>query len=345
MRIVPYTPHYRQAWNALCDKSDDAWFWHTRDWFDYAGAILGPAVMADASFLVTEGEAVLAIAPGMAIAGLDQQPARLGLADQPVPWPAYSPQLGAQQRLEAERLVFAEYQNAALRLDLGRIELFGVVLANSFRRSRFPLANLPLRYGYVGAVFDTQVIDLTQPVESLWRNVRKGHKSAIKAGQKGFSIRHWLGDVSDEDFRAYQELHALAAGRVTRSQATFDAMRLWIRNGAALLAGAHHEGRWIGFVYVLLYRGGAFYASACNHPELALGLPVGHALLWEAIVRCREAGIELLEMGLQTYPSHAATAESDKLISIARFKRGFGGFPMPRYHAHLAIDSSHNTSD
>lgn len=329
----------------MCDSSDDAWFWHTRDWFDYAHAILGPAVMADASFLVIEGEAVLAIAPGMAIAGLDQQPARLGLADQPVPWPAFSPQLGAQQRLAAERMVFAEYRNAALRLDLGRIELFGVVLANSFRRSGFPPANLPLRYGYDSTVFDTHVIDLTQPVESLWRDVRKGHKSAIKTGQKSFSIRRWLGDICDEDFRAYQELHALAAGRVTRSQATFDAMRLWIRNGTALLVGARNEDRWIGFVYVLLYRGGAFYASACNHPELASGLPVGHALLWEAIVRCREAGIELLEMGLQTYPSQAATAESDKLISISRFKRGFGGFPMPRYHAHLAIDSSRNTSD
>src|SRR6185295_19085798 len=125
-----------------------------------------------------------------------------------------------QRRSEAERAVFAEYEKVALRLGAGRVELFGVVLAKSFYQAAFPPANLPVRHGYSGRVFDTYAIDLTQPVERLWRDVRKGHKSAIKGGQRHFGIQHWRGHIADEDFRAYQDLHALAAGRITRSQVT-----------------------------------------------------------------------------------------------------------------------------
>jgi len=195
-------------------------------------------------------------------------------------------------------------------------------------------------YGYTGTVFDTHVIDLTPSVEALWRDARKGHKSAIKAGQKAFTIEHWAGQITDDQFRRYQELHALAAGRVTRSQSTFDTMRDWIRNGQGLLAGARQGERWIGFVYMLMHQRGAFYASACNYPDTSSRLPVGHALLWEAILRCRERGIELLEMGLQTHAPPQAQGAQDKLVTISLFKRGFGGFAMPRYHAHLELAPS-----
>lgn len=338
--VVPYTAEHREAWDTLCDQSDDAWLWHRRDWFEYASAVAGGAFLADTSFLVEHDGEILAIAPCMAIRGRDGEPIRLGLADQPVPWPAFSRNLSGQQRDTVEQLVFEEYRAAARRATATLIELFGVVPAQSFYRAKFPPVNLPLKYGYTGTVLETRVIDLTQPVEALWRDVRKGHKSAIKAGQKAFALEHWVGRSADGEFQNYQELHALAAGRVTRSQATFDAMREWIRNGHGLLVGARQGARWIGFVYILMHQRGAFYASACNHPDTSSRLPVGHALLWEAILRCRERDIELLEMGLQTHVPPQAQGAHDKLASISLFKRGFGGFAMPRYHARLDLAPS-----
>ena len=337
MFVVPYSAQRRHAWDALQERSDDAWMWHRRDWFDYASAAAGDAFLADASFAVEQEGETVAIAPCMAVRAGRGEPARLMLGDQPLPWPAFSANLGERQRAAAEQLVFTEYRAAAARNKAAYVELFGPVLARSFYRASFAPANLPLKHGYRGTVFDTWAIDLTQPVEALWREVRKGHKSAIKAGQKAYTLDHWVGRDAGDAFRSYQEVHALAAGRVTRNQSTFDAMREWIRTGQGLLAGAREGERWIGFVYILLDHRAGFYASACNRPDAPRGPPAGHALIWEAILRLRELGIELLEMGLQTYASSAGPAAPDKLVSISLFKRGFGGFAMPRYHARLDI--------
>jgi len=154
-KIVPYSPEHRETWDAFCASSDDAWFWHTRDWSEWLCALLGDGVIADTSFMVREDKNILAIAPCMAYAGRDNQPARLGSDGYPVPWPAFSPQLDQQKRLEAERMIIAEYQHVATRHGLGRIELFGVVLANSYRRSELPPVNFPLRYGYLERAVDT----------------------------------------------------------------------------------------------------------------------------------------------------------------------------------------------
>src|SRR5215813_5624600 len=102
MRIAPYSPAHRPAWDALCDASEDAWFWHARDWFDYAAALTGPGYAGDASFVVEDAGELLAVAPAMAIRNRnDRSLVELGLADQPAPWPAFAPGLDTRQRHEA----------------------------------------------------------------------------------------------------------------------------------------------------------------------------------------------------------------------------------------------------
>jgi hypothetical protein len=79
------------------------------------------------------------------------------------------------------------------------------------------------------------------------------------------------------------------------------------------------------------YKKSAYYASACKHPEVSPSASVGHALLWEGILALKKAGFELLELGPQTYAWSAGSENLDKLTNISLFKKGFGGFVMPRY--------------
>ena len=73
-----------------------------------------------------------------------------------------------------------------------------------------------------------------------------------------------------------------------------------------------------------------YYASACNDPDY--NFPVGHTLIWEMILKGKELDLELLEMGPMYYGE-----ENQKLKHICNFKRGFGGFPLPRYNARKRI--------
>lgn len=337
MESVPYSTAHREAWQALCRRSPDAWFWHTRDWCDYTSVYQSTTIAADTSFLIVEGGEPVAVAPCMALADSAPGGARLTLGNYLVPWPALHPGLGRKERREAERLAFATYDELAASRRLSSIDAFGPVLAHSFFRAPLPPANLPLRYGYAGSVSDSHVIDISAPVDELLRNTRKGHRADIKRGSRGFRIRRYYREITDTQFTDYQNLHALAAGRVTRAQSTFDDMRRWIRDGHGVLVGAERDGQWAGFVYFLVFQKGAYYASACNHPDVSAAEAVGHALVWEAILACRDAGVELVEMGEQTYEKPGDNPETQKLAAICRFKRGFGGAPVPYFRASKSL--------
>lgn len=331
--LRPYGEDLRTAWEAFCLRCPEAWFWHTRAWFDFAAALHGPRMLCDASFALVEDGAVAAVAPAMIVSG-GEHGAGLALGDLPAPWPAIAHAADGARRARAEAAIFREYERIARSHGAERIVAFGVVTAQAFFRAAVPPVNLALAYGYQGETRGTQVIDLTKDEATLWREVRKGHRSAIRAGQKRLEPRIWCGAIDDAEFDAYRSLHALAAGRVTRGAETFEAMKRWIRDGNGLLVGARADGQWVGFVYFILYKSAAYYASACNHPEAAASMPIGHLLVWEAIRSCRARGIELVEMG----PQAAGVAGADaKLASISLFKRGFGGFTLPRYQATLQL--------
>jgi hypothetical protein len=326
MRLALYVESMRPAWEAFCRRCPEAWFWHTREWFEYAAALLGERMRADASFVMLDdnGELV-AVAPAMVVG--EAAGAQLALGDQPVPWPAISSP-DDLRRVEAEAAIYRQYSRAAREHAAERITTFGVVPAQAFFRAEPHPPNRALAHGYTDESRTTHVINLTRDEETLWRDVRKGHRSAIRAGQRRLSLRTWCGAIQDEEFEAYKTLHALAAGRVTRNVATFDAMRGWIRSENGLLVGAKLDADWVGFAYFILFDKAAFYASACNHPVAVTSTPIGHALIWQAILACRSRGMELVEMGMQT---PAAPDADPKLVSISLFKRGFGGYSLPRH--------------
>jgi len=175
------------------------------------------------------------------------------------------------------------------------------------------------------------------PKETLWRSVRKGHRAAIKKAEKELEISVLSGPGFGDEFREYQKLHEVASGRATRSQKTFDDMKEWLSKKNAILVGAKLNNVWVGFVLLMVFKKGGFYASACNHPVYEERLGIGHALIWNGMLAAKESGIELLEMGLQTYEVTGRETVHNKSSAISSFKRGFGGFQMPRFQAELRM--------
>lgn len=186
-----------------------------------------------------------------------------------------------------------------------------------------------MKYGYLDASLNSQVIDTGGSLEGLRKGLRKGHASDVKRAKELFETCVFDKDsLTDPVFAQYQELHRKASGRVTRPQATFDAMKAMIRAGDAILVAARQAEAFIGFSLVTTYRGRAYYASAANDPD-AGNLPINHGIQWKTLEWLNERGYSSYEIGWQEFGPQLHSFPSEKEIALGHFKRGFGGRTVP----------------
>jgi hypothetical protein len=169
---------------------------------------------------------------------------------------------------------------------------------------------------YELSVHQTQVLDLTVPLEELWRGVRKSYHSIIHRANEQWEIEEvGVGGTAD-----YQRLHAQANGGQPRPDATYECQRQWIDSGDGLLVVAHD---WddlqmsVAASYWILYEWCAYYMSG---PSIEKN--VQHAVIWRSLELLKDKGIRLVELG-------QIDGETEKERNIGIFKRGFGGTTMP----------------
>ena len=312
----------RQEWDALARRFDGAWFFHLPTWADFVREVSGAGFIADLSFTVTVGTEIAAVCPVMLEAGSDGP--QFSMARTALPFPAIKPGLapGVERRAYTDYLetlaALAEEHGAGL-VSIG--EKFPAIRPDA----PAVIATTLARAGFFDVSQQTQVIDLSKPVEQLWAGVRKGHRSDIKRAKTRCTASIWdESTITTDKFREYQALHAKDAGRVTRSQRSFDIMESWIRDGLAVLAEVALDGRAIAFAVIMNFRGRAYYGSACQDPDHSR-LGASHLLQWEVIQWLKAHGSKAYDVGHQYFGPQWHQQPSGKDISIAEFKRGFGG--------------------
>jgi len=333
MEIFEYEDKIKNEWNDFCLNSPDSWFWYTRWFCDFIKGIHGDSLIKDESFTVINRNKIVAVIPVMCVR--NSNTVNLIFGDQPLPWPLFSSLLSAKELKNIKALVFENYRKIALTYDADFIDTYGTTLSETMYLNKNIIVDPTLPFGYVGRSHHTCSIYLTPDKKVLWGSVRKGHKSSIKSFNKFFEVKTWCNEITGEEFEEYRKLHALAAGRTTRPSLTFDMMKSWIETGNGLLIGASRDGVFCGFIYIIIYKKAAYYASAANHPDMEDSFGVGHGLIWEAINQCKDKGLHILEMGKQYYGT--SDDDSDKEINISNFKRGFGGNLITRYESTLKL--------
>jgi GNAT superfamily N-acetyltransferase len=321
----------RQEWDRFCAQERAAWFWHTTDWLQYTLAYQPALESQSLSFFVTSGSQVVAIASLL----LEKHHTHdgvhyeLSFGGGATPAPALSAQLSSERRAELFTLICRHIDELARRHYAVRVRIQTSPLSwlGEWAQGQAEFD----RYGYVATPLASQVVALDRPFSALLQQMRKGHVYDVKRGMKHFDVTcYGAENISDEVFARYRLLHAQAAGRVTRPLYTFELMRRWISEGKALLLGASKEGSEVGWIYLFLYKGRAYYGSACNHPEWRRQ-PVGHALQGHALQWLVEHGYAWYELGLQQFGPLLYDLPTDKELAIASFKRGFGGVTAPLY--------------
>lgn len=164
------------------------------------------------------------------------------------------------------------------------------------------------------------VVDLTQSADAIRRGVRERYRSMINWGRANLTLRYVnAGAPHRALFDSYQAFHARIAGRVTRPQASWDAMFEALAQGAGELSlGYDANGTLLCGVMALEGERVAHYASGVYERD-AFDRPLGHWPLFNAILRAKDRGRAWFDVGKIPPPDEPDA----KVRSIGRFKRGF----------------------
>ena len=122
-------------------------------------------------------------------------------------------------------------------------------------------------------------------------------------------------------FETYRQFHRRIAGRSTRPDASWAAMRDWIfEGGGELTLGSLVSGELVAGTMVIDGTSVAYYSSGVYDRE-RFDKPMAHYPLYEAILRAGIRGMTTFDLGEIPQAGTASTKEQ----AIGYFKRGFAG--------------------
>ena len=325
----------RDAWDNFALQSDDGWFWHTTQYMAYAEQCSSDKFVANPSFTVMDGREVLAICPVM----IHLSPRADGVRQfsfggtaalpTPIPFPAMRNGFSEDSRQRVLASYLQNLETIAAEYDVGYVSVRIPCVARSFLEPGIPSANPLVRHGFMDLGYVSLVIDLRRDLKALWADIRKGHKADVKRAQQSCEIAVWdQSNLTTEKLRQYQLLHARDRGGETRDETSFDLMSDWIRQGQAILVEAVYQDRAIGFSLVILFGGGAYYASTCKDPDYS-DIAASHLIQWNTICWLKGHGISWYDLGPHRFHPQWFEPPDARALSVSRFKRGFGGMVVP----------------
>jgi hypothetical protein len=323
VQAEPLSDERTPEWDAFVERSPDAWFWQHSDYLAFAEELGESRNVENHSFFIVENEEILAVCPLLIEVVADSK--QYSYLGEFLPIAALAPDLTASKSSKVMKHYVDSLADLADDHDVDYARVMTPALAPARVHMTMPSVDPLLRFGYLDVSTATQLIDLALTEEDLWGGVRSGHRQDIKKAAALCEVHVWdSATVTDEKCSEYQELHQKDAGRVTRSQRSFDLMFDWIRSDRAVLVEASLEGTAVAFSLFMVFGTGAYYGSSCKDPDHSR-VPASHLIQWRTMLWLKERGYRHYDLGYQHLGASLVHVPSAKEIGISSFKRGFGG--------------------
>lgn len=185
------------------------------------------------------------------------------------------------------------------------------------------LGHVCVARGATAQVMQHGFCDLTLDETVIHRGVRKSFRSLINAGRRDMRMVYVNAGNPDKFlFDAYGDFHARVAGRVTRSERSWQAMFEWIVGGGGELALAYHNDNELVAGTMTMDGSEVCYYASGVYDRSQFDKPLAHFPVYDAILRSRGRNMRRYDLGVLT-PKGVGT---DKEYSIGHFKRGFATF-------------------
>lgn len=162
---------------------------------------------------------------------------------------------------------------------------------------------------------------LQRPAEEIKTGIRRRYKSLVNWGQKNLkTVLVDSNNLSEKDFKNFQDLHFSASGRKTRSEKTWDIQFDMIRKGEAFLFLAYDDQNKLvsGVLCAHGKKRCTYFTGASDRERMSQGQPLSHWPMMNAIFHANALGLEFFDIGVIK-----ETNGDPKCVDIANFKAGF----------------------
>ena len=171
------------------------------------------------------------------------------------------------------------------------------------------------------------ILDLRRTEDSLWKNLGKKCRNAIrKAQREGIEITE---DHDINNLKEFYCLHLQTANRVGFNPPPFSNFNLYWSilkpKGMLRLLTAKYKGKAVASALFFVYAGRVEYDSAASSSKY-LHLRPNNLLLWRMIEIAQRERLEVFDF--------RGVFKDRRQIGIYKFKESFGGklFPVPKYY-------------
>lgn len=178
-------------------------------------------------------------------------------------------------------------------------------------------------------------VDLKPTLAEIKSGFRKSYKSLVSAGNKLWDVQI-IGEADPRQWEEFHQLHIAVAGRVTRSEASWQLQHEALAAGEAFLVRLRDgEGRMVGAGFFHLTRDEGLYAVGAYDRSL-FAKPLGHVVQYHAIEEMKRRGLRWYRLGARPYPADVPTP-SPKELEIGNFKQGFASHLFPFFNLRWSI--------
>ena len=163
-------------------------------------------------------------------------------------------------------------------------------------------------------------LDLTLTNSEIWTLIRKSYKSLINKAAKKYEA---LFLFSDDRFiwDKFKLLHYMEAGKITRSEQSWNKQYENIRYKKAILCYCYEGDQMIGGAFFDLSKDEAFYSVAAYESKFRKN-PISHFIIYSSVIKIKSLGIKKLNFGEINY-NDANDLQNIKESNIQKFKNGF----------------------
>ncbi len=172
-------------------------------------------------------------------------------------------------------------------------------------------------------------VDLTLELGIIKSRFRKSYKSLIK--EEKFDLKSFVMSKGDhKTWSEFKKLHLFSAGRVTRSDETWEMHFEDINNNCGMLIYIRDkEGLFLGGGFFNFTKDEAVYSVAAYNRDF-FHLPLGHIVQFRAINELKKRFIKWYRIGHLPFIGDEVSP-SEKYLNIGTFKKGFATKILPKF--------------
>jgi FemAB family protein len=177
-------------------------------------------------------------------------------------------------------------------------------------------------------------IDLQQSLDEIKSNFRKSYKSLIDPLKHNYSLE--IFDASSDKYiwNLFQKFHSDIAGKITRSQETWDLQYSAIKHNMGFLIYLLDESQsLVGGAFIMHSQTEGLYFTGAYDRSLS-HKPLSHIIQFQAIKELKSRGCRWYKLGHRHYQKDRILP-TDKEIAISFFKEGFSSQITPSFNLQL----------